>query len=88
MNTVSVINTITNTVTSTVNVGNYPADVAVAGNYAYVTNSCSKTVSIINVTTNILQALCQQEGSSLSIRTVYLSFPSIEAVSTFLCKFQ
>jgi len=53
-NTVSVINTATNAVLTTVAVGNNPAGVAVSPNGAnvYVTNFNSGTVSVINAATN------------------------------------
>jgi YVTN family beta-propeller protein len=54
-NTVSVINTATNTVIATVNtIGNYPYGVTVTpdGTKAYVTNFISDTVSVIDTTTN------------------------------------
>jgi len=49
-NTVSVINTSTNQVTSTINVGTAPDAVAVnpAGTIAYVANISSNTVSVID----------------------------------------
>jgi YVTN family beta-propeller protein len=51
-NTVSVINTINNNVAATINVGEYPAGIAVAGTNAYVTNANSNTVSVINTINN------------------------------------
>jgi YVTN family beta-propeller protein len=53
-NTVSVIDTATNTVTSTVNVGNQPEGVAVTpdGTKVYVANMHSNTVSVIDTATN------------------------------------
>src|ERR1700724_3193693 len=54
-NTVSVIDTETNTVVgSPLSVGSQPAGVAVTpdGKYAYVTNNGSNTVSIIDIATN------------------------------------
>jgi YVTN family beta-propeller protein len=50
--TVSVINTATNTVKSTVNVGDYPIGIAVVGNYVYVANGDDNTISVINEATN------------------------------------
>ncbi|GAB2814309.1 hypothetical protein GCM10027176_18620 [Actinoallomurus bryophytorum] len=53
-NTVSVIDTATNTVIDTITVGGAPVDVAFnpRGTRAYVTNSASNTVSVINTATN------------------------------------
>ena len=57
-NTVSVINTTTNTVTTTITVGTRPRGVAVSpdGTTAYVTNNTANTVSVINTTTNAVTA--------------------------------
>ena len=57
-NTVSVINTATNTVSANVNVGLWPYGVAVTpdGTKAYVTNFDSNTISVINITTNTVTA--------------------------------
>src|ERR1035438_3795977 len=57
-NNVSVINTATNTVTATVNVGSGPFGVAVnpAGTFVYVTNETSNNVSVINTATNTVTA--------------------------------
>ena len=55
-NTVSVIDTSTNTVTTTVNVGNKPWGVAVNPTAAYVTNEGSNTVSVIDTSTNTVLA--------------------------------
>ncbi len=54
IDTVSVIDTATNTVTATVNVGNYPYGVAVSpdGKRVYVTNELSNNVSVIDTATN------------------------------------
>ena len=51
---ISVINTATNTVTTTIKVGNSPIGVAITPNgaYAYVTNEVSGSVSVINTATN------------------------------------
>jgi len=54
--TVSVIDTTTNTVIATVNVGNEPIGVAVTGKNVYVTNQASNTVSVINTKTNKVTA--------------------------------
>src|SRR5271157_774445 len=55
-NTVSVIDTSTNTVTATVNVGILPYGVAVTGAHLYVTNEGSNTVSVIDTLTNTITA--------------------------------
>ncbi|MGA5824234.1 YncE family protein, partial [Kitasatospora sp. NPDC094028] len=57
-NTVSVIDTVTNTVTATVVVGTGPFDVAVTpdGLHAYVTNNGDNTVSVIDTVTNTVTA--------------------------------
>src|SRR5712692_2356931 len=57
-NTVSVIDTATNTVTATVPVGEGPHGVAVhpAGTFVYVTNYASDTVSVINTTNQTVAA--------------------------------
>ena len=57
-NTVSVIDTATNTVTATVPVGSYPWGVAVSpdGTKVYVANEGSNTVSVIDTATNTVTA--------------------------------
>jgi len=57
-NTVSVINTATNTVSATIPVGEWPWEVAVTpdGSKAYVTNGNINTVSVINTATNTVSA--------------------------------
>ena len=57
-NTVSVIDTATNTVTATVNVGSDPVGVAVNpdGTKVYVTNSDGNNVSVIDTATNTVTA--------------------------------
>jgi YVTN family beta-propeller protein len=57
-NTVSVIDTTTNTVIATVNVGSRPFGVAVTpdGSKVYVANTVSSTVSVIDTTTNTVIA--------------------------------
>ncbi len=52
--TVSVIDTLTNTVADTVPVGDFPVGVAITpdGAFAYVTNALSNTVSVIDTATN------------------------------------
>ena len=56
--TISVVDTATNTVTSTVPVGDDPEGVAVnpAGTRVYVTNESDNTVSVINTATNTVTA--------------------------------
>jgi YVTN family beta-propeller protein len=56
--TVSVIDTATNTVVATVDVGSFPLSVAVTpnGQRAYVTNQSSKSVSVIDAATNAVVA--------------------------------
>jgi YVTN family beta-propeller protein len=58
-NTVSVVNTIGNTVVATIPVGNHPTLVEPNSNtnMVYVTNSASNTVSVINGTTNTVMAI-------------------------------
>ncbi len=53
-NTVSVINTATNAVINTINVGTEPVgiDITPGGNLIYVVNKVSNNVSVINVATN------------------------------------
>ena len=56
-NTVSVVNTLTNTVVDVVTVGTAPAAVAVSGNYAYVANNSNPgSVSVIRTTDDSLYA--------------------------------
>ncbi|MGZ3831922.1 MAG: beta-propeller fold lactonase family protein [Mucilaginibacter sp.] len=57
-NTVSVINTNTNTVVSTIPVGKFPQGVSVSpdGSKVYVTNGTDGTVSVINTATNTVTA--------------------------------
>lgn len=57
-NDVSVINTDTNKVITTIQVGSYPAGVAVSpnGKTVYITNSNSNTVSVINTAKNKVSA--------------------------------
>src|SRR5215470_5486086 len=56
--TVSVIDTATNTVVATVPVGRFPFGVAITpdGTHAYVTNNASRTVSVIDTATNTVVA--------------------------------
>src|SRR5271170_2085904 len=57
-NTVSVINTATNTVSATIVVGTTPVGVAVTpdGNKVYITNLNDNNVSVINTATNTVSA--------------------------------
>jgi len=57
-NTVSVINTATNAVSATINVGSVPAGVSFSpdGSLAYVANYSSATVSVIDTATNTVSA--------------------------------
>ncbi|MFD5430138.1 YncE family protein, partial [Streptomyces sp. NPDC127084] len=57
-NTVSVIDTATNTVSATIDVGSFPIGVAVSpdGTRAYVVNGFSDTVSVIDTATNTVVA--------------------------------
>jgi len=55
-NTITVINTTTNTVSGTVPVGTAPCGVAANNAYVYVTNSGANTVSVISTTTNAVTA--------------------------------
>jgi YVTN family beta-propeller protein len=65
-NTVSVINTSTGTVVTTIPVGSFPYGVAVdqAGKFAYVTNSGSNTISVISTSTNAVVATITLTGLS------------------------
>src|ERR1044072_3037943 len=56
--TVSVINAVTNRVTTTIPVGRHPLEIALSPNAtrAYVTNQGSDTVSVINTTTGKVTA--------------------------------
>ncbi len=56
--TVSVVDTATNTVVTTINVGNEPGGTAVSpdGNRVYVANRASNTISVIDTTTNTVIA--------------------------------
>ena len=56
--TISVIDTATNTVTATVNVGFIPVGVAASpdGAHVYVANNASNNVSVINTATNKVTA--------------------------------
>lgn len=68
-NSVSVINTATNTVVATVPVGSNPFAVAIApdGTMAYVTNNNDSTVSVINTATNTVVATVPVGGPPLGV---------------------
>jgi YVTN family beta-propeller protein len=70
--TVSVIDTATNDVTVTVNVGANPVGVAVnpAGTKVYVANSASNTVSVINTTSNTVTATVPVGSAPIGIAVV------------------
>ena len=55
-NTVSVIDTFSNTVAATVTVGNGPQGIAIAGSSAYVANYNDGTVSVIDTSSNTVSA--------------------------------
>ncbi len=65
-NNVSVINRATNTVTSTIGVGNGPVGCVVSpdGNKVYVANINSNTVSVINTATNTVTAVVILSGTN------------------------
>jgi YVTN family beta-propeller protein/probable HAF family extracellular repeat protein len=68
-NTISVIDTASNTVTATVAVGSGPRGVAITPNgvHAYVTNVSSNTVSVIDTDTNTVTATVAVGGSPVSV---------------------
>ncbi len=68
-NTVTVIDTATNTVTATVPVGSVPCGDAVTpdGSSVYVTNSGSNTVSVIDTTTNTVTATVPVGSSPIGV---------------------
>jgi len=68
-NTVSVINTSTNTVVNTITVGTRPYGVAITPNglYAYVANAGSGTVSVINTSTNTVVNTISVGASPLGV---------------------
>jgi YVTN family beta-propeller protein len=53
-NTVSIFDTVSNTVTGTITVGNGPFGIIINGTTAYVANSSDNTVSVINLTNNMV----------------------------------
>ena len=65
-NTVSVIDTASNTVVATIPVGVNPVGVAITpdGTRAYVTNEGSNTVSVIDIATNTVVATISVGASS------------------------
>ena len=86
---VSVIDTTTNTVITTVPVGNSPFGVAVnpAGTEVYVTNEFSDNVSVINTTTNTVTATINVENQPIGVSvnpagtTVYVANYASDTVS-------
>lgn len=80
-NTVSVIDTATNTVTATVNVGSYPIGVAVnpAGTLVYVANSESHTVSVLSAN-SVVNQLCSESFFQNKLKKFLIS-PPIAPVS-------
>ncbi|MGB9930086.1 MAG: DUF7507 domain-containing protein, partial [Methanosarcina sp.] len=64
-NTVSVIDTATNTVVTTVGVGNYPVGVAVSPDETkvYVTNYFDNSISVIDATTNTVATIINTENN-------------------------
>ncbi|MEU6221972.1 YncE family protein, partial [Streptomyces sp. NPDC047022] len=68
-NTVSVIDTTTNTVTATIHVGGIPSGVAITpdGAHAYVTNQASNTVSVIDTATNTVTATIHVGGGPFGV---------------------
>lgn len=79
-NTVSVIDTSTNSVTATVPVGSYPYGVAVnpAGTKVYVVNSVSNTVSVIDTSTDSVTATVPVGGSPQALGTFYRRKETVE----------
>jgi YVTN family beta-propeller protein len=67
--TVSVIDTSSNTITATIPVGSHPWGVGVnhAGNYVYVTNTNSNTVSVIDTSTNRVVATVNVGSSPVGV---------------------
>jgi YVTN family beta-propeller protein len=88
-NTVSIIDTATNTVTATVSVGSNPVGVAVTpdGTRVYVTNRNGNSVSVINTATNTVIATVSvgsgPEGVAVTPdgSTVYVTNPNYATVS-------
>ncbi|MET1193979.1 YncE family protein, partial [Bacillus licheniformis] len=63
------INTPTNTVPTTISVGDNPSEIAITpdGAFAYVTNEFSGTVSVINTATNTVAATILIKHNSFPI---------------------
>ncbi len=86
---ISIINTTTNTVTATVNVGTRPVGIAVTpdGKSVYVVNELSDNVSVINTTTNTVTATVNvgtgPVGAAVTPdgKSVYVANSNIETVS-------
>lgn len=70
-NTVSVINTATNTVIATIPVGASPDQVTILpdGTFAYVTNQVDNTVSVIDIATNMVIATIPGFNGPTGIKT-------------------
>lgn len=70
-NTVSVINTTTNTVIATIPVGASPDQVTILpdGTFAYVTNQVDNTVSVIDIATNMVIATIPGFNGPTGIKT-------------------
>jgi len=87
--TVSVIDTATNTVVATIVVGNDPYDVAVspAGTRAFVTNAFSGTVSVIDTATNTVVATIPvgDEPVGVAVAQVTIPDPSADLSVTKTC---
>ena len=66
-NSVTKINTITNTVTATIKVGTNPSDIAFDSANAYVTNKGNGTVSVINLASNKVTTITGVGTSPTSI---------------------
>lgn len=87
-NSVSVVDTATNTVTATVNVGSYPEGVGVnwAGTRVYVTNVMDKTVSVIDTESNTVIATIPIGGYPKGVAVnpagtrVYVAYNNLLAV--------
>jgi len=88
-NSVSVINTKTNTVVKTIAVGTSPFAVAInaAGTLAFVTNTGSNTISVINTTTNTVTASIPVSAGPMDIALnpigsiAYVSCPGANVVA-------
>ena len=83
-NTVSVIDTATNTVTATVTVGIIPIGVAVnpSGTEVYVANKESNTVSVIDTATNTVIAMVPVGTCPVAIGQFIVPAPPIPTVTS------